>query len=133
MNRHLTAQERSAWACGDRPPAVRAHVENCPGCERSLQAFDSALQGFRSAVTNWSAQPPPAPSGAASATWNKLTFAAAAILFGGLLSLSFLPGRIQPQSPEDAVLLRQIGAEIAREVPSPMEPLLNLIDETATG
>jgi hypothetical protein len=133
MNRHLSSQDVCAWLAGSQTPELQQHVQGCSVCQAELARMGQALTQFRGTVRQWSEEQSTddvklTPS---VSTWRHLRWACAVMAACVLLSLSVLwrgnqpPGAGAPAA--DAALLAQVDRQVSRAVPSPMEPLMNLV------
>jgi hypothetical protein len=133
MNRHLSAQDICAWLAGSHTPELQQHVLGCPVCQAELAHLGQALTQFRGTVRDWSERQ---STGAVKltpsvSTFRHLRWACAVMAASVLLSLSVLWRGNQPSTggvpAADAALLAQVDRQVSRAVPSPMEPLMNLV------
>ena len=133
MNRHLSSQDVCAWLAGSHTPELQQHVTGCAVCQAELARLGQALTQFRGSVRHWSEQQHiagvtlQAPAGA----WRHLRWACAVMVACLVISLSVLWRSNQPAAggatAADAALLAQVDQQVSRAVPSPMEPLMNLV------
>jgi hypothetical protein len=145
MNREQEEQLIIRCALGEASEEDRAHLQTCSRCRGEVERTEDALRGLRSAVRQLSeieltaanqAAPKPVPR----------PLIALAPGFAVILLLAFVASRHFVRSsfealrfgatrhlPEasttraidtDAVLLKQVSTDLARPVPSGMEPLL---------
>jgi hypothetical protein len=136
MKRHLSEKQFSDWLLGERGPEASRHVETCHPCRTELAAIEGSIAGFRSLVHE-----SPFPAHRVSAhrvssgrsyrplRWALAGFAAALMVTVPVYKES---GRPVPRTPvenadADAMLLKQVDAEISRAVPATMEPLVKLV------
>jgi hypothetical protein len=133
MNRHLSSQDVCAWLSGSHTPELQQHVTGCAVCQAELARLGQALTQFRGTVRHWSEQRPSAPVKltAPAGAWRQLRWACAVMAACLLVSLSVLWRTNQPAvggaTAADAALLAQVDQQVSRAVPSPMEPLMNLV------
>lgn len=150
-NRHITSDEISRWIAGDRCGKVEKHLQLCPVCKNEVSAFQSALNDFRSAVHGWSDQSRTADTVTIvkvrqqisfhGNSWNWLGFVAAtificaAIHFNGQRAPERRQADVAKALASDADIMKQVDTELARTVPTSMEPLTRLVswDEEVTG
>ena len=132
MNRHLSSEEICAWLAGSQTPQLEMHVLNCAACHAELARLGQALTQFRGAVRHW--------SDAEYTRELKLTpvnafkhfrWAWVVMAAGMVISVSVLWRGNQSAAGgapvADAALLAQVDRQVSRSVPSPMEPLMNLV------
>ena len=99
----------------------------------------AAIRQFRDAAHNWRVPAPPALLFGAQSPKPRVpaiqwVLAAAVALL--LAAIPFYRGTTRPQPANivaDAALLNQIDAQLSRDTPAPMEPLLNLVSWSATS
>ena len=133
MNRHLSSQDVCAWLAGRHTPELQQHVLGCAVCQAELARLGQALTQFRGTVRHWSEQQ---HNGAVKLTpsagaWRRLRWACAVMAACLLVSFSVLWRGNQPLAGDapaaDVALLAQVDRQVSRAVPSPMEPLMNLV------
>jgi hypothetical protein len=133
MNRHLSSQEICAWLAGSHTPELEQHVLSCSACHAELARLGQALTQFRGTVRHWTEK-----QYAGDVKWTPsvsafrhLRWACAVMAACVLLGLSALWRENQPPAGSapaaDAALLAQVDGQVSRAVPSPMEPLMNLV------
>ncbi|MGA2115887.1 MAG: hypothetical protein ABSH56_14190 [Bryobacteraceae bacterium] len=152
MNRHLTEQQILEWAAGTPTPESRRHVDQCARCGAEVERLESAVRGFAVTVRQAAVRPVPSfnwaagQSSAASSwmpAWRPAMAALALLLLATPLMFHFSPypqvvdskaytsNNKQPQLLEreraDIALLEQVDAAVARPVPQPIEPLVQLV------
>ncbi|HTS27829.1 MAG TPA: hypothetical protein VMH81_18270 [Bryobacteraceae bacterium] len=133
MNGHLSSEQISRWAMGERGAAEAEHVGACAECGAKVARIETVLAHFGSAVRDWS-------SGWASgqealllrgatrepARW---LLAAAAIVTLVLVPV-YWDARQRKRAEEvaaDAVLMERVDRAVSRTVPETMEPLIELV------
>jgi hypothetical protein len=136
MKSHLTAEQISGWALGERSKKTEDHILVCAACQAELTGLQATLGQFRNSVRAWSREQFDA-NAALSTAWHRrpsypaLRWAAAVFVMALALSLSMRGWLRQPApaypSVSDAALLNQVDREISRSVPGPMEPLTRLV------
>lgn len=146
MTIHLTREQFSEAVAGQASEECRQHLWDCETCRADVTRFQDDLAIFGSTLRAWSQAAAEEPARIAAARAPRRIFprfaiaglATALLLIVFLLSTDVLHrSRYQPQhesSPmEDAALLTQVDAELARTVPVSMEPLTKLMasDQTA--
>jgi hypothetical protein len=141
MNSHLTVEQISAWALGERSQKTEDHILVCMACQAELTGLQATLRQFRSSVREWSSERFDVDQFDANAGlgagWHRraaypaLCWAVAVLVMALALSLSMRGWLLQPvpaySSVSDATLLNQVNREISRSVPGPMEPLTRLV------
>jgi anti-sigma factor RsiW len=138
MTEHLSGQRIAECAGGGRAPGEQRHLRECAQCGAEVARLESALGQFREAVRGWSdGQSEQALERARAArrrpprVWFRWPVLAAAAL---ALSLAVVPvyrtvrdRQRAAQALADAQLLEQVDREVSESVPSPMEPLSQLV------
>ena len=133
MNRHLSSQDICAWLTESHTPELQRHVLGCAVCQAELARLGQALSQFRGTVRHWSEQQHngAVKLAASAGALRHLGWACAVMAACLLISLSVLWRGNQPSAggvpAADAALLAQVDRQVSRAVPSPMEPLMNLV------
>jgi hypothetical protein len=139
MNQHLSSEEISAWALGERPAEVEQHVHGCPACYAEITSLGETLAHFRSSVRLWSdRQFVPAvaedwaPSGEHSRAFLRRLCWACLVLAVAFVSTFSVASRHNRRtamelSPADAAMLERVHEEVSRVAPRPMDPLMSLV------
>jgi hypothetical protein len=113
----------------------RAHLQECAACRLEVERTLDALRSFRSGVREWSEREAEAVNREPKPVRRPL-LATLGPIFAMLLLLAFMGSRYlatrqvesgRPIVDTDAVLLKQVNTDLARGVPSGMEPLLTLV------
>ncbi|HUP02936.1 MAG TPA: hypothetical protein VMU19_03025 [Bryobacteraceae bacterium] len=146
MSQHLSERQIAEWSLGGRDPEVDRHVAYCAACRAELERTGSALAAFRESArqwsaremervphTGWRAQDPP--------RWNAfraLRWACAMAVLAVCAGVSTMAWRshqapAQDSAAADAMLLKQIDADVSQTVPDSMEPLVKLVSWDGTG
>ncbi|MBI2679644.1 MAG: hypothetical protein HYX25_01390 [Candidatus Solibacter usitatus] len=139
MNRHLSSQDVCAWLSGNHTPELQQHVLGCAVCQAELDRLGQALTQFRGTVRQWSEQQHngEVKLTASAGGWRHLRWACAAMAACLLVSVSVIWRGNQPPAggatAADAALLAQVDQQVSRAVPSPMEPLMNLVSWEGAG
>jgi anti-sigma factor RsiW len=144
MIAHLSSEQLSECILGQPSPIVAQHVQDCPTCRAELANLREALGEFRGAVRAWSEDRANAALAIPAAFPEPRSWTAAHQLAGVLLVAAafilasiFFPRHGGEQPPalagSDVVLLDQVDAQVSREVPSSMEPLMKLVVQTNTN
>ncbi|HLY20533.1 MAG TPA: hypothetical protein VKR61_25070 [Bryobacteraceae bacterium] len=132
MNRHLSSEELCAWLAGSHTLESEQHVLSCSACHAEMARMGQALTQFRGAVRGWSEEQYTrevrlTPVNA----FKHFRWAWAVMAACLMISLSVLWRGNQPAATgapvADAALLAQVDRQVSRAVPSPMEPLMNLV------
>ena len=134
MSRHLSSQQIDSWMAGDRPRDVERHLRDCAICDAEVREIESQLTLLRGAVRSWGVEEnvPQAEKrhDRRAVGWRWRTAVAAAALFAAVAVPVYRSEtrreQLRRQSAQDELLLRQVEAQIARPVPTPMEPLARL-------
>lgn len=137
MNGHLKPEQFSESVAGFCEPEIERHLSDCAECRAEVARLQEILGGFRSSVQDWSyrkmpvARPLPLDRSVMRFTQFRTVAAvlmlAIAVLAGWMLRRDdAITGRHQP-ALSDAALLEQIDKQVSREVPSHLEPLLDLV------
>jgi anti-sigma factor RsiW len=140
MNREQEEQLIIRCALGEASEEDRAHLQTCSRCRGEVERTEDALRGLRSAVRQLSEIELTAANQAAPKPVRRPLIAlapgfAVILLLVFIASRFFMPSRFGTARhfPEvsttraidaDAVLLKQVSTDLARPVPSGMEPLL---------
>jgi hypothetical protein len=138
MTEHLSEKRMAGWVCGERTPEDAQHVQECAQCGTEIARMASALGHFRSAVRGWSdgrcegalqaVRAQGAHRGQARVWFRWPLIAAAAVLLSVVPVYKTVRERQQAaQALADAQLLEQVDREVSQAVPSPMEPLAQLV------
>jgi hypothetical protein len=137
MKSHLTSGQISDWVLGARSRPITRHLHSCAVCQKEVARLEETLAQFRTSVRDWAetqfesrVQMPINLLTRTSRTAFRTTWAAVAVVFCVLLSLAVREGTRQSDGQPaggDAALLNQVDREVARTVPGPMEPLLQLV------
>jgi hypothetical protein len=135
MNSHLSPEEISQWILGDRTAERAQHMRECTACSLEVERLESALQEFRSAVHGWSALLPAPASPRRTTPRRVVRWALAA---AALVAIALVPVYRHRQAEAetaraDAILLEQVDAEVSQAVPSPMEPLVQLVSWSSSS
>jgi len=132
MSCHLSPEQISAWALGERAPETLEHVRACSSCLSALEEFDETLAQFRLSVHEAAAEQQPAVwelKPARPRIFWRLSAACATIAIVLATSrLGTVPERHgQDSAAADAALLKQIDSDVSQIVPDSMEPLMRLV------
>ncbi len=137
MKSHLTYEQISEWALGARSRPVTRHIHSCPICRKEVNRFEDTLVHFRTSVREWTeSQFDPRfqiqydRSEPHSGTAVRASWAVTALVLCFFVSFAVYRGTRQGEAranDRDAILLNQVDQEVARTVPGPMEPLLQLV------
>ena len=135
MSEHLSAEQISEWMVGGRSLQLERHLAACAACRAEVEKLEGALAAYRGAVRDWSGSPPPPEwrgpfAGPAWFSWPRAALTAAALAML-LIPPLYWRDRARQRAAEaaraDAQLLERVDASIARAVPEPMDPLVNLV------
>jgi anti-sigma factor RsiW len=139
MSRHLSSEQLSRWAMGERSSQDEQHLRDCPLCGAEVARFDATLAHFRGSLRDWSqtasaGTKPIAIPPEHRAPWRLWTLRGMA-LAAALLIAAWIPVHHAWQHPNggstgsafDAQLLEEVDAGVSRTVPQSMEPLLQLV------
>jgi anti-sigma factor RsiW len=139
MIAHLSSEEFSECILGQPSPLIAQHIDGCPACRAELTNFREALAEFRGAVHTWSEDQAAQYQANATSTvpasdpesrpWTASQQLAWALLIAVVCILAsfVVPWREGDNIGGDAVLLKQVDAQVSRTVPSSMEPLMKLV------
>jgi hypothetical protein len=137
MKSHLTSEQISEWVLGARSRPATRHIHSCAFCRKEVRRMEETLVLFRSSVRNWTEcqvdphfqiqfdRVEPRSGIAFRATW-----AVTALVLCVLVSMAVHRGDRQGEpgvKDGDTALLNQVDREVARTVPAPMQPLLQLV------
>ncbi len=139
MKSHLTDEELSEWLAGVANHEAMEHCLACAACRNEAQALRAGITDFAFAVRAEAARAQAATANGRSwldpAPWqlNKILAAVAALLlFAAVLFLvphgGSPPAAVARQDADD-LLLKEINADIQREVPSALEPAAVIVAE----
>ncbi len=137
MSAHLNSEDVSRWIASDRPSGLCEHVSVCEECRTRVEGLGDAVNEFRHAFREFSAQEgrltcfePPA----ATMNW-RLLWACGAATAALAFLLMFPRPAATPNvdsyakadfGASDAELLEQVQQQVSRSVPQHMEPLADL-------
>ena len=131
---HLSSEQISRWAIGDRNPDVKRHVERCSQCREEILRLEHGLQAFRHSMHDWakrSADTPVIKRRAVSSmswTWAAATAVAIGVVVGPAY-LDMQRAEREAQNAQDSLLLSQVQERLTRTVPQSMEQLNELMNE----
>ena len=150
MNTHLTSEELTDLLLGVHTYSMDSHLRVCSDCRRELEQMQESIQSFRSASHAWSEKARASESrklqlhsvrkpGIVRPWMFAVAAVALLVLVFGIYrmkqpqseqahSVTVTPASVaadlsQEQLAQDNELLSQINAEIAEDVPAPMQPL----------
>lgn len=123
---------------GRRAPEERRHLAECAQCAAGVARLESALGHFGEAVRGWSegqsagalARARAARRAPARAWFGWPVWAAAMVALALAVAPVYKTVRDRRQAAQalaDAQLLEQVGQDVSESVPSPMEPLAQLV------
>lgn len=130
--KHLTPEQFGECLLGSEKSEAARHIAECEMCRVEVERMRRALGGFRQGVHEWASRHPQ-PMIETARTWfvwwryAAVTAMALTVVAAGLL---LKQGRVEPSrtaTMSDAALLEQIDAQVSRQVPRHMEPLVNLV------
>jgi hypothetical protein len=136
MNREQEEELIIRFALHEDTEEDRAHVQECATCRLEVERTAGALRSFRTAVREWSEKETGGVQQAAGkperrpliATLGPIMAALVLLVFMGSRYLATRQAAAGPAAVDtDAVLLKQVNMDLARGVPSGMEPLLTLV------
>jgi hypothetical protein len=119
----------------------REHLGTCAVCRLECERFETAIASFRGSVREWSdheyrdmpCQPVRYSGSVAGGGWI-MAFLLLLALTGLKIALEVNPPALPAGDDQDTALLNYVGNDVARAVPSSLEPLLTLVanpDENA--
>ena len=134
----------AGWVCGERTPEDERHLRECAQCGAEIARLESALGQFRESVRGWSDQRSPAAlekvRRAADRRGPARFWFRWPVLAAAALALSVAPvyktvhdRQRAAQALADAQLLEQVDREVSEAVPTPMEPLAQLVSWDSTS
>ena len=135
---HLSAEQVSEWALGERRPEVQSHLDDCRECREDLTHLEDSLRAFRQSVHDWAGAPVQSAVSARHAVslrpwkWAGMTAVAATLALFPLY-LDVRHAEREAEIAQDSLLLDQVQAQLARTVPQSMEPLMQLMNEEREG
>jgi hypothetical protein len=127
------------WVCGGRTPEEERHLRECAQCGAEIARLKSALGHFRESVRGWSEErseaalqrvraAAPLRRGPARVWFRWPVLAAAALVLSVAPVYKTVHDRQRAaQALADAQLLEQVEREVSETVPTPMEPLAQLV------
>jgi len=136
MTEHLPAGRIAECVGGAPTPEAQRHLGECAQCRAGVARLESALGQFREAVRGWSdgqseaalerARAAARRPGRAWFRWPVLAAAALALIAAPVYK-TLRDRQRAAQALADAQLLEQVDREVSESVPSPMEPLAQLV------
>jgi anti-sigma factor RsiW len=137
MTEHLAAGRIAECVAGEPAPEEQRHLLECAECRAEVARWRSALGQFREAVRGWSdGQSKRALERARARAvrqparvwlrWPALA-ALALALAAAPVYRTVRDRQRAAQAAADAQLLEQVDREVSESVPSPMEPLAQLV------
>ena len=144
MTEHLSGQRMAGWVCGERTPEEERHLRECAQCGAEIARLESALGQFRESVRGWSGQRSPAALQKVRAPearrgpariwfrWPVLVAAALALSVAPVYK-TVLDRQRAAQALADAQLMEQVDREVSEAVPTPMEPMAQLVSWDSTS
>ena len=126
---HLSSDQLSEWALGERTAVSTRHVASCLLCQSKIEQFEEALGGFRESVRAWSETEVVNQSALAWPdkpvrwNWRPVAAIAAVGLMIALILATFARHETRPltassfSASEDAALLSQIDQEVSPHHP----------------
>jgi anti-sigma factor RsiW len=146
MNPHLSERQISAWALGERDAEVGRHADACAACRVELVRVGEALAAFRQSARQWGEREMEAgvsPDWTTEPSRPWITFGrlrwacavAALSLCVGVTATLWRDHRpaARDAAAADAMLLKQVDADVSQAVPDSMEPLLKLVSWNGSG
>lgn len=136
-NEHLDREAMDRYLAGEGGAVAEQHLAECAACRQEVEQVELALSGFRDSARLWSRthrpvewmpSHRPAPRRLMPLRW-AATATAAIVLVGIPLYRNYSKRRAEAQAKADAVLLEEIGADISRPAPEPLEPLIKLVSQ----
>jgi len=136
MTGHLDHDRISLSVLGEATDADRAHLGACPVCRAEVEQFEQALRGVRGSVREWGDREFAIASAAPKPLYRPTLTAGsmAVIALLALLAVRFPTSRTAPAPAvasdyavsdyNDAELMAQVSADLARPVPKGLEVLL---------
>jgi len=125
MNPHLPDETVSKWVSGERTANEEEHVRECEVCRAEVERLTGALIRFRGAVHQCGASTqqlsfvrPPR---------YRLRWAVAALALTAAAWPAYRELTARRTAKADAILLRQVDAQVSRAIAGPMEPLARLM------
>jgi hypothetical protein len=121
-------------------PEDRKHLRTCAICRLECERFESAIASFRGSVREWSDheylempyQPVRHSASVPGGGWI-MAFLLLLALTGLKIALEVNPPALPAGDERDAALLDYVGNDVARPVPSSLEPLLTLVANPDEG
>jgi hypothetical protein len=143
MEGHLSPDQLMNVLSERGTPEGYQHVEVCNQCAEKIAGLRATLSMFGESVQRWvdhksRATSPDAAfvrvSGGPTPMRLRFALGAAAVLLAIVIPLYWhVPGNDHKSDVlEDTLLLEEIHAQLSREVPGPMEPLMKMISDPAS-
>ncbi len=139
MTRHLTTDEILESMIGEAASEQAQHAAGCSQCAAEISRLKETLSTFRGAVDRWAARTPAPRTAfltepASPSASRPLRWALAGVVSIALVVIPIYKNASdrerEARAIEDALLLEQVQAQLSRDVPVSMEPLMNLISDT---
>jgi hypothetical protein len=141
MNAHLSSEQICRYMAGDCNPDMDRHIKECHRCAEEIARMRTLLDTFCSSVMEWNAhqkgaQAPDhwAPTehkrrfAAGMMRW-KLAAAALVILLAASIWKTDSDREREAKAFEaDVRLLEEVNYNISQPIPSPMAPLMSLVE-----
>jgi hypothetical protein len=140
MRAHLSSEQISKWLADDRSPDVEQHIRECSKCAAETKRLKNLFAEFRDSAVAWSAvrndaeaperwKPPERRYGFAAGIlrW-KLAAAMLVIVLCVSVYKNLSDRRREAESfRADVRLWEEVNAQVSRQVPASLEPLIKLI------
>ncbi len=140
MRAHLSSEQISEWLAYDCAPDVDQHIRQCAQCAVETKRLKNLLGVFRSSAIAWSAlhkdaeapnrwKPPEQRRGffIGVPRWKLAAAMLAIVLFASVYKNLSDRRREAEAFKADVQLWEEVNAQVSRQVPASMEPLMKLI------
>jgi hypothetical protein len=146
MSAHLTSEQMSRWTAGDCTPEAGRHIRECERCAKEAAHLDTVLAEYRSSVIAWTERQKGADApdrwqplerrAGFTRTAQRWMLAAAALVIAVTVPIcrnDMNRQREEEMFKADVQLWEQVNARVSRTVPTPLEPLMKLVEWEPAG
>ena len=139
---HLSTDQLTHCVMGDPAPEEASHLAACRNCAAKVSQLNETLSAFRDSMRHWAHENEgSALTARRVVAGNQNAFgirrlrwalAFALVLLIGIPVFQSINERHRRADVEDSLLLEQVNAHLSRDVPAPMEPLMELLSRDST-
>ena len=133
---HLTHDQIIDAVIGESSRATAEHLAVCSECRAELEGMKDSLAGFGESARNWSQASltlqPTLDLGQPTYPQKTLRWSLAAAAIAIVTAIPVYRNAVErqrQQAADDARLLEQVDMQLSRSVPTPIEPLVDLLPE----